>query len=125
MDFYKDYNHLGTGNPQTKEEKDFNKFLHETNFYMSKEATPFPIRDQMPAKIINSAEGFADKMANEGSPFFMWVSIPEPHNPYQAPEPYYSMFPPESLPPVIAGPETITKKAICMSLKRKSLKRIW
>ena len=28
----------------------------------------------------------------------VFISIDEPHNPYQVCEPYYSMFPPESLP---------------------------
>ena len=32
-------------------------------------------------------------------PFFLWLSFPEPHNPYQVPEPYFSLFPPETLPP--------------------------
>ena len=123
FDFYKDYNHLGTGKAQTQEEKNFNRFLHQTNFYMSKEATPFPVNEQLPSKIIKTAEDFADKTAKEGSPFFMWVSIPEPHNPYQAPEPYYSMFPPESLPPVIAGPETITKKGNMYVVEKEILEK--
>lgn len=33
----------------------------------------------------------------------MWLSFAEPHNPYQVSEPYYSMFPPEKLPPVRTG----------------------
>ena len=121
LDFYEDFNHLGSGKAKSQEEKDFNKFLHSTNFYMSEDATPFPVSDQMPAKIVKSAENWADKIYKEGSPFFMWVSIPEPHNPYQAPEPYYSMFPPESLPPLTAGPEDLPKKGNIYMVEREIL----
>ncbi|CAG7626097.1 Arylsulfatase [Paenibacillus solanacearum] len=31
-------------------------------------------------------------------PFFMWLSFPDPHTPYQAPEPYASMYIPEEVP---------------------------
>ena len=31
-------------------------------------------------------------------PFFMWLSFPDPHTPYQAPEPYASMYKPEDVP---------------------------
>ena len=31
-------------------------------------------------------------------PFFLWLSFPDPHTPFQTPEPYASLFPPESIP---------------------------
>lgn len=40
----------------------------------------------------------------------MWLSFPEPHNPYQVSEPYYSMFPPEKLPPVRTGLKDLAVK---------------
>ncbi len=122
LDFFEDFNHLGSGKPQSEEEREFNKFLHGTNFYMSKEATPFPIRDQMPAKIVSSAQGFADKSTKDGVPFFMWVSIPEPHNPYQAPEPYYSMFPPETLPTLDTDGDDLYKKGNTYMVEREILR---
>lgn len=122
LDFYKDFNHLGTGNPDSNEEKEFNKFLHSTNFYMSKEPTPFPVSDQMPSKIVSAAEDFADETSKRGSPFFMWVSIPEPHNPYQAPEPYYSMFPPDSLPSLNTTGDDLYKKGNIYMVEREILK---
>jgi arylsulfatase A-like enzyme len=39
----------------------------------------------------------------EGKPFFLWISMVEPHNPYHVPEPYFDMFPPHELPPVHTG----------------------
>jgi arylsulfatase len=35
-------------------------------------------------------------------PFFLWLSLPDPHTPYQAPEPYASMYDPADVPPPIA-----------------------
>lgn len=33
----------------------------------------------------------------EDSPFFIWASFPDPHPPYVAPEPYYSMYDPDTI----------------------------
>lgn len=123
FDFWVDYNHLGTGKPQTQEEREFNKFMHGTHFYMNEEATPFPVSQQMPARIVKSGEDWADDRARENAPFFMFLSIPEPHNPYQAPEPYYSMFPPESLPPVQAGAESRAKKGNVYMVEKEILEK--
>ena len=35
--------------------------------------------------------------AHRDGPFFLWLSIPDPHVPFQAPEPYASMYPPETV----------------------------
>ncbi len=121
FDFWKDYNHLGSGDPKTQKEKDFNKYLKSTNFYMHKDPAPFPPNLQMPAQIVKSAEGWVDEMSQQKSPFFLYVSIPEPHNPYQVSEPYYSMFPPESLPPVDAGIESLSKKGTPYELLQQIL----
>lgn len=34
---------------------------------------------------------------NRNMPFFLWFSIPDPHVPFQTPEPYASMYPPETV----------------------------
>src|SRR5919202_3749929 len=44
------------------------------------------------------------------TPFFLWLSFPEPHNPYQVPEPYFSLFPEEAVPERVAGPEALARK---------------
>ncbi len=44
---------------------------------------------------------------NEERPFFCWLSFPGPHEPYDAPEPYASMFSPNDMPPATARPETV------------------
>jgi len=38
-------------------------------------------------------------------PFALWVSFPEPHNPYQVPKPYFDLFPSDAVPPRSVGPE--------------------
>jgi arylsulfatase A-like enzyme len=43
-------------------------------------------------------------------PFVLWVSFPEPHNPYQVPKPYFDMFPPDRVPDRSAGPEVLASK---------------
>src|SRR5699024_3826343 len=50
---------------------------------------------------------------------FLYLSIPEPHNPYQVPEPYYSMFPPDKLPPLAAGKEALEAKVKKFTVHRE------
>jgi len=40
----------------------------------------------------------------------MWVSMPEPHNPYQISEPYFSMFSPEKIPATLTNRKDLSKK---------------
>lgn len=111
VDYWKEYSHLGVSNPQTEHDKAFNKYLEDTHFYMEEKAAPFPAEMQLPARIVSDAKNWVkDEQKNSGKPFFLYVSIPEPHNPYQVSEPYYSMFPPELLPPVSVGPEVLPTK---------------
>jgi len=119
VDYWKEFSHLDAPNPQTQQEKAFNQFLHDTHFYMNEEATPFPASLQLPAQIVKSAENWVDHIAQKETPFFMMVSIPEPHNPYQVSEPYYSMFPPESLPPVATGKDVLPKKGNTWMLQKQ------
>jgi arylsulfatase A-like enzyme len=51
-----------------------------------------------------------ERKVGQSQPFFLWLSFPEPHNPYQVPEPYYSLFPEDQVPDRIAGPEALTRK---------------
>ena len=71
-------------------------WLKRLNFNVATEPTPFPIEAQFPYRIVSDAIDFVDHAA--GQPFFLQVSIPEPHNPEQVPHPYWDMFPPDKLP---------------------------
>ncbi len=44
------------------------------------------------------------------TPFFMWLSFAEPHSPYQVPEPYFDLFPPEELPALDTGAADLAAK---------------
>ena len=52
-----------------------------------------------------TAEYLKESTDSPEAPFCAWVSFPDPHHPLAAPEPYASMYPPESIdmPPQMAG----------------------
>jgi Sulfatase len=90
---------------------------------LSLEPTPFPLECQLPYRIVRDAIGWIDRLgatpagrreegadggdADGARPFFLWLSFPEPHNPYQVPEPYFGLFPEEGVPDRVAGPEAL------------------
>ena len=119
VDFYYAAGHLhAEDGDATPDNRAFEAFLKETHFHMSREATPFPPEVQFPYRIVTQAQDWLRSIA--GSPFCLWVSFPEPHNPYQVPEPYYSMFPPESLPPTLADETTLETKGFKYGWCRQS-----
>ncbi|TWD82962.1 arylsulfatase A-like enzyme [Kribbella amoyensis] len=84
----------------------FDQWLHELDHGVSAEPTPFPVEAQLPYRIVSGAIDALDSTTEE-DPFFLWVSFPEPHNPYQVPEPYFSEFAESEVPERLAGPEAI------------------
>lgn len=109
FDYFKPYEHLGEPGATDPQVQKFNAFLESTEFYASFEPSPFPVEMQQPYRMVTDVQNWINSLDGQ-DPFFVYLSINEPHNPYQVPEPYYSMFPPDKLPPVKAGPETIRKK---------------
>jgi arylsulfatase A-like enzyme len=109
VDHWYDVSHTGpvAGTP-AEDEREFDLWLrslrHST--YLGG-ATPFPLDMQLPVRIVDEAIRWIDTQQN----FVAVVSFPEPHSPYQVPEPYFSMFPPASLPPLQAGPEAIPDRS--------------
>jgi len=99
----------------------FTEFLRGLHSHMSIEPTPFPLECQMPCRLVTSAQDWVRSVADK--PFLLWLSFPEPHNPYQAPEPYYSIFPPEKLPPVRADETALAAKGFKFQWCRQSLDR--
>ncbi len=77
---------------------------------LSLEPTPFPLECQPPYRVVRDAIYCVDTAAAQRRPFFLWLSFAEPHNPYQVPEPYFSLFPPEQVPERVAGPEALARK---------------
>lgn len=100
FDYWQSYYHLGERPTDDPRVLKFNKYLKSTHFYASFKPAPFPYQMQQPYRIVSDSIGWIDKVKDQGNPFFLYMSIPEPHNPYQVSEPYYSMFPPDKLPPL-------------------------
>ncbi len=72
------------------------------------EARTEPPEESATYRVTDEACRFLEEHADDSptggrgdQPVCLWVSIPDPHEPYQAPEPYASMYPPERvhLPP--------------------------
>lgn len=101
------------------EQREFDAWLQELDHAVAAEPTPFPVGCQYPSRIVDGAIKALDSLevgaeggsggtagGSDASPFFLWLSFPEPHNPYQAPEPYFSMFE-DVVPPRAVGPEVL------------------
>ncbi|ANY09548.1 sulfatase-like hydrolase/transferase [Pseudonocardia sp. HH130630-07] len=109
-DHWAEYTHDGqaTGEPGPAE-REFDAWLAGLRHRTPDGSTPFPVRVQLPHRIVDDALQWATTVADD-RPMLLVVSFPEPHNPYQVPEPYASMFPPGDLPPVTAGAEVLADK---------------
>lgn len=109
FDYQVDYGHKGMIHPETDEEKALARFLNEEVPGQYLDPSPVPTEQQQPYQIVTKALDWIGQQKN--SSFFICVSIPEPHTPSQVCEPYYSMFPPESLPPVLTSRKDLPKKS--------------
>jgi arylsulfatase A-like enzyme len=95
----------GSGPDRTEQERAFDSYLRNLHHSAAYEATPFPVECQGPYRAVSSALSWINTVKDR--PFFLWLSFAEPHNPYQVPEPYFSMFPPDSVPPTRSGKEAL------------------
>ena len=108
-DFAAHFGHGGGRGPdRTDEEIAFDEFLNGLQHRTHPDPTPFPVACQGPFRAVTKAQEWVSSL--QGSPFFLWLTFAEPHNPFQVPEPYYSMFPPDMLPPCRAGEEALKEK---------------
>ncbi|MBN9660196.1 MAG: sulfatase-like hydrolase/transferase [Acidobacteria bacterium] len=111
VDLWRPFSHLDgwLPDPAPKELVAFEKWMKLLNHGTGQEPTPFPVETQFPHRIVSSAIEFIDSAKND--PFALWVSFPEPHNPYQVPKPYFDMFPPDRVPPRDVGLEALASKS--------------
>jgi arylsulfatase A-like enzyme len=98
----------GRGDGRSTDERNFDDWLRGLNHRAATEATPFPLACQCPYRVVSGAIDWIRGL--EDDPFFLWLSFPEPHNPYQVPEPYFSMFPPDDLPPTLSDETALPGK---------------
>lgn len=124
FDYWKEYGHLGMPDPENSEEKAFNDYLKTTSFYADYKPAPFPAELQHPARIVRDAQDWISSVEDQGAPFFLFMSIPEPHSPYQVSEPYFSLFPPESLPPTLTKQEDRDKKGKKFMIQAELIKKV-
>lgn len=111
VDVWRPFSHLDgwMPDPAPKQDAAFERWMRHLNHGTGQEATPFPVETQFPYRIISSAIEFIDGAKDD--PFAVWVSFPEPHNPYQVPKPYFDMFPPDAVPPRDVGLEALQSKS--------------
>jgi arylsulfatase A-like enzyme len=107
----------GVGPGRTDEEIAFDHFMEGLRHRTHPEPTPFPVECQGPYRAVTKAQEWIRSL--DGSPFLLWLSFSEPHNPYQVPEPYFSMFPPEALPPCRSDERAIQGKSYRWQLLQK------
>lgn len=100
----------GSGEGRTPEETAFDEWLRALNHGVGLEPTPFAVECQGPYRAVSDAQRWISSLERK-QPFFLWLSFAEPHNPYQVPEPYFSMFPPETLPPTATGLSALEDKS--------------
>jgi len=105
------YMHHGGGREDRRTAKDaeFDRWLESLDHSVYPEPTPFPLENQPPYRVVSDAMACLDDR-NRTMPFFLWLSFAEPHNPYQVPEPFFSMFPEDDIPDRAAGPQAIDIK---------------
>ena len=110
LDFYRPYGAMDgwLPDPAPKEFVEFDRWMKHLNHGVSQVPAPFPVEAQYPHRIVSNAIEFVQGAANQ--PFALWLSFPEPHNPYEVPKPYFDMFAPEALPPRTVGPEALKSK---------------
>lgn len=100
----------GPAEDRTDEQERFERWLGVMNHGVASEPTPFPLECQFPYRIVSDAIRLVGEDRDPDRPFFLWLSFPEPHNPYQVPEPYFSLFPEDEVPERRCGPEAGASK---------------
>ena len=101
--------HGGSGENRTDSEIEFDEYLAGLRMRAGFDPAPHGVEVQCPFRAVTAAMQWIDS-TSDADPFFLWLSFPEPHNPYQVPEPYFSMFPPETLPPTISDRSSLEAK---------------
>lgn len=111
FDSHETNGHLGHEDEvnHTSEEQDLADYLAGTKHMEMHQATPGEAEVQFPYRNVTSCLKFIDSL-EENQPFFAWVTMAEPHNPYQVPEPYFDMFAPENLPDNIGTADDLKEK---------------
>jgi arylsulfatase A-like enzyme len=93
---------------RTVQEEAFDQWLYDLQHRASMAPTPYPLACQGPYRAVSDAMSWIAGL--DAQPFFLWLTFAEPHNPYQVPEPYFSMFPVETLPATRSDERALASK---------------
>ena len=101
FDIWSGANHFGPDGPEFAELRAFSLQPWLWRSAAASAVTPFPLERTTSAILGERASAFITARESSERPWFAWLSFPDPHNPYQAPEEYVRMFDPSQveLPP--------------------------
>ncbi len=89
FDYLKTAGHLYIHNPQTDPQKKVNE-TRAPNMQVPMADNPSSSDDDITAYLFRGASEYISEKKEK--PFFLWLSIPDPHPPYMVCEPYASMY---------------------------------
>lgn len=89
-------------------QEDFERWMKDLAHWISEEPTPFPAKLQQPVRVIDYAMEWIKNFRQE--PFYLFLGIDPPHNPYQVPEPYFSLFDEDKIPPPVVNKSFLKNK---------------
>lgn len=104
VDHFSGYGHFGHQPPLTDDSSAarFDAWLKTLGARVATEPAPHDVAAQIPSRLVDEA---IDWFAADAGPSTTWLSFPEPHVPYQVPEPYFSQYTPDNVPPPETGPQ--------------------
>ncbi len=92
--------HTGIAEPRTSEQADVNE-VRKGKMYAPFAQDPVPPEHNITGTLFQEAEKYVAERAESDQPFFLWLSIPDPHPPYMVCEPYASMYDDIEIPPPV------------------------
>jgi arylsulfatase A-like enzyme len=80
---------------------------------------PTPLERYTTNAVCDRALEFLEAQRDGAGPFFGWISFPDPHTPYQVPEPFASMYDPSQVPMPKTVPGELDTKPLGQALIRE------
>jgi arylsulfatase len=87
-------NHFGPDGPEWADHRAFALQPHVWRNAAGSAVDPFPVERTTSYVLGERGADWVRRNADADKPWFCWLSFPDPHNPYIAPEPYASMYDP-------------------------------
>ena len=94
FDVWSGANHFGPDGPEFAALRAFSLEPWLWRSAAASAVTPFPMRETTSAVLGDRASAFIRDRAQRDRPWFAWLSFPDPHNPYQAPQELVDLFDP-------------------------------